>query len=312
MTEGLERDTDIVTDTKATGTTSSTTTREGVEDAATNVDFDRVATVDGTGDLTTVSGTAGANSLIIADGSNGDLNGPHVLQGDQTLMGGGSTIQVRGVTSGIVVDFTAPGSRPTLTTAAGPNTVLTLGGSNTHVSGIGIVGSTGNGILADGRSNTVVQNVSIQGGRDGIHIQGAGGSMRIIDVTIAGQGDDGIEVSGSGQTVSVIDSAISDSSYGIFVFGANNTADISGTTFSDIVFHALLLSGSGHDVTLNDSTFSGALVRGLSIVASAVALNGTGNTAQNATFSSGLCSGSGNDWSGSVEFDGTVYTNTNC
>ena len=108
----IERDDDIVTvQSKA----------EGVQDALTQVHFDRVAYANS---ITTVSNEAGDNTLIIA---NGTFGGPQELNGNQTLQGGKSTILVTGLKSGTTPSFTAPASRATYAwqlvarNAAGPS-----------------------------------------------------------------------------------------------------------------------------------------------------------------------------------------------
>ena len=122
MMDGLERDTDIVT---------TQSNQEGVSDALTNVDFDRVAFVQSGGSITGTSAAAGGNSLIIVKG--GQITGPQVLSKNQTLQGGASTIAVRGQRSGTVVGFTAPGSRPEIFATSAADVINLSVGSNSHV-----------------------------------------------------------------------------------------------------------------------------------------------------------------------------------
>lgn len=167
MAEPLVRDTDIVTAPSRT---------EKVADALTGTVFDRVATVDGTGDLESVAGAAGANSLIIVDGGNGDLAGA-VISGDQTIAGGGSTLALRGVSSGTVVTFDLPGTTPRLLTQICGCDIMTLLGSNTHLTGLlldGEAGSADFGVyLEDDQTNLYFTNMEIRevvygiGGNDG-------------------------------------------------------------------------------------------------------------------------------------------------
>ena len=129
MVDGLERDTDIIT---------VQSKEENVEDALTGTDFDRVAFVQTGGKVTATSNGAGSNSLIIV---NGEIKKQQKLQGDQTLQGGGSTIQVRGRNSGAVVSFTAPGAFGHLRKPGDEGEDnLKLKGSNIHVSGLMITG----------------------------------------------------------------------------------------------------------------------------------------------------------------------------
>ena len=158
MMEAIERDTDIVT---------AGTKREAVLDARSGVALNSVATVDGSGDLSTASANAGANTLLIVDGGKGALVGTHVLTAsNQTLAGGGTALTLRGAQSGAVTTFTLPGTRPTLmTSGCFCGDVLTLdGGSNLHVSGMtldGDMGAAGAGIVIDsGQRNLHLTDVA--------------------------------------------------------------------------------------------------------------------------------------------------------
>jgi hypothetical protein len=81
MQERIERDDDIIVVESGP---------ENVFDTLTGVRFDRVAYVNPS--ITKVSAEAGDNSLLIL---NGTVSGPQALQGNQTLMGGKSTIDGR-------------------------------------------------------------------------------------------------------------------------------------------------------------------------------------------------------------------------
>jgi hypothetical protein len=133
MIDPIERDIDVVT---------TQSKAEPVKDALTKVDFDRVAYVQGGGDLTAMSAAAGANTLIIA--SNGTITGPQQLQGQQTLQGGGATMNVQGQRSGTIAPFAAPGSRPTFLNNDPINadsTTIEVLGSSTHIAGVDLVGA---------------------------------------------------------------------------------------------------------------------------------------------------------------------------
>jgi hypothetical protein len=316
MADGLERDTDIVTDAKTTSSSTTSTSTEAVEDAATGVRFDRVATVDGTGSLTATSASAGANSLVIADGSAGNIVGAQTLQGDQTLQGGGSTIQVRGVTSGIVVDFTATGSRPTFVNTA-DSAVLTVAGSNTNIAGVDVEGAGTFLIDNYGISGTSVTNIRI----DAVNIANTG----LVGIGFADNSSVSISNSFIAQTAS----------HGIFGFQSNtftvsNTTivDVEGTgiyvdensdlTVSDIeirnagangllfrehstvrVSRMIVDNAGGNGIvafdnsnlTLNDSVFNGAFGNaGIRVTGPNVTFSGTGNAVElGTTFINGFC-----------------------
>src|SRR5690606_2401462 len=141
-------------------------------------------------------------------GTAGTINGVHALQGRQTLQGGGSTIQVRGVTSGIVVDFTAPGTRPHFFNAAN-SVLLSLNGSNTRVTSVDIENggndasfTNSNGIRILGRTNIHIDRVNIDKGRNGIS-DSALSMIAIRDVSISNVRDFAIAISwGTSATIS--------------------------------------------------------------------------------------------------------------
>ena len=114
--------------------------------------------------------------------------------------------------------------------------------------------------------------------------------MRIANTTIANAGDDGIAVFTNNKDVTIANTTIRDAQNGLHIFG------------------------SGNEVTMNDSTLAGMFVNGILIDNFAVntSLNGTGNTAANATFGGNLCEDNGNAWTGTVVFDGVAITNANC
>ncbi|MEQ8266445.1 MAG: right-handed parallel beta-helix repeat-containing protein [Parvibaculum sp.] len=158
MTEALVRDTDIVTVPSKT---------EKVADARTGVAFDRVERVDGTGDLEAVANAAGANSLIIVDGGNGDVAGG-VIGSDQTIAGAGSMLALRGLTSGTLVNFAIPGTMPTLiASGCGCGDVFELLGSNLHFTGLLVDGDMGTSplgfFLDSGQTNLHFTNMEIRG-----------------------------------------------------------------------------------------------------------------------------------------------------
>jgi hypothetical protein len=156
LADPLVRDTDIVVE----GTT------EHVEDAITGVDFDRAVTVADAASLQGAINGAGGNSLIIA---NGNGIGQWTLMDSQTLLGGGGTLSVRGLTSGTVADFTAAGTRPVLQEVANDYYVtqsVLIANNNTHIAGMEIdsVGKS----LPDDYSDIIAATADIYAG-SGLH-----------------------------------------------------------------------------------------------------------------------------------------------
>ena len=203
MLDGIERDTDIVT-VQSEG--------EKVEDALTGTDFDRVAVVADGGDLTGASAAAGDNSLIIL---NGEVVGAQILEGDQTLQGGGTTIQVRGLTSGAVASFSASGAAGRLTTPGAADN-LTLNGSNIHVAGITVVGdgamgsSSNDGIeMNSDKTNMFITSTTITDVGDNAIDVDDGTTLAVFNTTVARTGNDGIEFDDE-NTITVIGGSVTD------------------------------------------------------------------------------------------------------
>ncbi len=252
MVAGLERDTDIV---------FGQSKKEYVEDALTNTDFDQVAFINNGGGITTESAAAGDNSLLIVNGTVND--GTQTVQANQTVQGGGSTIQVRGRSSGAVAGFTAPGSKPTvINTGAGD--VISLTGDNTHIAGL----------LIDGNSN-------------GEHGIGGGSGKTNIFITqnvIQNIGDDGVSFVNNNSNVTVSGNTISNTDGDGVHFKDNiSNVTVSGNTFTDI--------GDG-ETTDHVFEFHGG--------GNTLLPGSTGNVVTTAPNAGNLCNGVGN-FSGSLQ-----------
>ena len=204
MLDGVERDTDIVT---------ARSKAEFVADALTGTNFDRVAYATTASGVTAPSNAAGGNSLIIV---NGKVTGGQTLQGNQTLQGGGSTIQVRGRRTGLVVPFTAPGAAGRLTTPGGSDGAnLILEGNNIHVAGISI-----DGFFAGGDEG------------NGVQIDNERRNIYLTDLTIMNTFDNAIRI-GNGNQVTILDSSISDTEGRGIRADNKNIVTIRGVTITD-------------------------------------------------------------------------------
>ncbi|MEM8975730.1 MAG: right-handed parallel beta-helix repeat-containing protein, partial [Pseudomonadota bacterium] len=222
MLDGIERDTDIVT---------GRSKRENVEDALTGTDFERVAYA--TTEVTTTSTVAGDNSLIIL---NGTVTGSQEVQANQTLLGGGKTINIRGRHSGLVVPFTAPGAAGSLETPSLNSENLALSGSNIHVSGITIVGDRGGAgdqgkglSMGSGHKNIYLTNLHIS---------------KTWDYGISGEDDN--EVTISNVTLTEIDADA-------IVFGDSNTIAIHGTTIDNSFGGGIDIRRNNVEVVISDT-----------------------------------------------------------
>ena len=236
MMDGLERDTDIVT---------TQSNQEGVSDALTNVDFDRVAFVQSGGSITGTSAAAGGNSLIIVKG--GQITGPQVLSKNQTLQGGASTIAVRGQRSGTVVGFTAPGSRPEIFATSAADVINLSVGSNSHVAGFDIRGTSGQGPFLNDNF--------------GVSIQFGASNVVLEDLDIQTFGDAGIEVGSNVSSALIRNLSIRDSADEGIVFnedGLGGTRDVvvTGVTISNVDEEGIWLGDDNQNVTIANTTIT--------------------------------------------------------
>ncbi|MEM7750678.1 MAG: right-handed parallel beta-helix repeat-containing protein, partial [Pseudomonadota bacterium] len=256
MLDGIERDTDIVT---------GRSKRENVEDALTGTDFERVAYADATTDVSTTSRGAGDNSLIIL---NGTVTDTQEVQANQTLQGGGSTIEIRGRRTGLVVPFTAPGAAGRVTEPP-DEASLEIEGSNTHVAGLTIVGaaaaSGNNGVrVGNYETNVFLTDVNISDvGNAGISI-GRWNEITIEGGSIARTGSNGI-VARDNNSISIIGGSIKDVSENGIRIDDGNTVTIAGITIDGTTFDAIRIGEVNTSVRIHDVSISNAGLRGISI-----------------------------------------------
>lgn len=331
MSEQLRRDTDIVASTKKTSTSVNTLMAEAVQDAATNVDLDKVAYVDPTtsGGITGVATAAGANTLIIA---NGAFNANTVLQSAQTLLGGGGSIMLRGKTTGTQMQFTAQGAAATITGQAAGHVITTR--NDAHIVGITIdaTSATGGIIVGPGTVNALTQNVVIDhnvidaGTHDAIvtsaGVAGATSSHVVIadnTITSAGNGVNvfqtsdvvvrGNDISGTTNAaviaqngtanLAILDNALTTTGGLAISLGSSGLTgiDIEGNT---IVSHGgIVIFGSGGDGTIANNTFDMDGWNAISALGSNNTYQGTGNVLVGSGFA---CSSVGSNPGMSVSF----------
>lgn len=247
MTDGLERDTDIVT-VRSEG--------ENVEDLLTGVDFDRVVDVNSATGVTAPAIAAGGNTLLVADGNGGTIAGPQVLQANQTLLGGGGSIQVRGLRSGAVATLTAPGQTPTFTNALNVPTVTLA--DRTHLASVMVTGNTINfantGVLAGSDQFVVLQNVDIAN----VGLEGVFGNnrntARLINVNVSNTPNAPSVAFINNNTVSIEGGVFDNGLLGLF-FNNRNTVNIAGATISNTIIDGINLN-SRNSVAISGTTFS--------------------------------------------------------
>ncbi len=247
MTDGLERDTDIVT---------ARSERESVEDLLTGVDFDRAVDVNGTTGVTAPAATAGSNTLLVADGSAGAIAGPQTLQANQTLLGGGGSIQVRGLRSGTIATLTASGQAPTFTNAVNTPTVTLA--DRTHLAAVRVTGNTANlantGVRIGSDQFVVLQNVDIANvGLEGV-LGNNRNTARLINVNVSNTPNAPSVVFGNNNAVSVEGGVFDRGLFGLF-FNNQNTINVSDATISNTTIDGINLN-SGNGIAISRTAFS--------------------------------------------------------
>jgi len=223
MTDGLERDTDIVTDER----TDTTVTTEGAIDDATDVALNSVSFAKNANQLASAV-NKGGNRLIIVQKGNKRIDvsatDGQALQSNQTVQGGASTILIRGRKTGEVVPFTAPGKRPTL--FSDDNTVgtgvITLN-NNTHVAGLNIRGGGTGGAIFNNHGVFALDNF------DNIVIE----QNSFKDI-----GGDAVRFGSNNSNVSITRNEITDiTSFGVRFDDDNSNIWVTHNTISDNVFN---------------------------------------------------------------------------
>lgn len=254
MTDGLERDTDIVT---------ARSERENVEDFLTGVDFDRAVDVNSATGVTAPATAAGGNTLLVADGGGGAIAGPQALQANQTLLGGGGSIQVRGLRSGTVATLTAPGQTPTFTNALNVPTVTLA--DRTHLASVMVTGNTVNfantGVLVGSDQFVVLQNVDIAN----VGLEGVLGTnrntARLINVNVSNTPNAPSVAFINNNTVSVEGGVFDRGLFGLF-FNNQNTVNVADATISNTTIDGINLN-SRNGIAISGTTFSTIGVDGI-------------------------------------------------
>jgi parallel beta-helix repeat protein len=336
MTERIRRDTDVVSSAKSVTTTVNTLSTEAVEDAATNVALNNVAYVDGAtaGGISSVAAAQGANTLIVAQGGNGNITSNVLLQTQQTLVGGGGTITLKGATTGTLVQFTAPGSQATIDGQAGNYAVRLV--DDTHAAGlnINVATATGGFVVGAQAFNVNTNNVVIEGNTIAANVQdavvmsaglvgttssnvvvagntitNAGNGIaaffttgsQITGNTVNGAGANGISVSLGVSDLKIHDNMVTTSgnTVGLLLSGNNDTLlDIVGNTINSrapIFVPGSAVSGNVSNNSLDAQGFDGVTFQG-----NLSTLTGTGNTFSNGT----LCNSNGLNGGSNIQFIG--------
>jgi len=236
-------------------------------------------------DLTDAITRAGTNGLIVATGSGGAYNAHFELNTGQILLGGGSSLDVTGVTSHVTLTYVPGLTRPTIVSGGILQPALLVSGhDNVKIQGVGITltdksipGMVNNaGVLLQDSDNDIVRDVKVTGGDVGF----------LVDAeNRATSGDLFNDISASG------------SSFGMFVFGGTDAVSglkVDTATFNSLVgpggsngtgFFATTALGTISNVTLNNIAVSNTAeggdfqhVNGLTITGWTGTGNNTGDT----------------------------------
>lgn len=296
MTERLERDVDVVI---------GTTGEEPVDDAETDVQFNRVAFANGATGLNPAI-AQGGQTLIIAQGGSGTIAGGVNLQANQTLQGGASTIRVRGRKTGTVTGFTASGSRPFVQVGLDLD-VIGVEGSNVHIAGLTIDGlgqTSDEGIdIRFGKTNVVIeQNVVQNVGDKGIDLDDDNSNIRIFNNTVLNAFTDGVSMDDDNTNVTISDMTIINSGRdGIYTDSGNTNLTIERVTIDTAGFHGIDLGFDNTGVTIRDSSISNADDAGILVFD-----GNTGVSIANTTISASANDGVRIDEGNSVTLDGVT------
>ncbi len=223
MTRRIERDVDIV----AGESQVATLNESGFVTNAANVQITAFSQTDAGSDLSTAVAAAGANSLLVIDGSAGTVNDNSAssLAAGQIVAGGGSVFTVSSA-SGRSASVTLPGAAPTVN-GTGAADVFEMTNANGQITGLTITdGVRGIDITGDGAtvSDTTVRNA----GSEGIFI--SGDNVLISGVTVDNPGVFiGILVS-TANNLTIEDTLVTNAVDAAFV----NNGNISGVSFTNV------------------------------------------------------------------------------
>jgi hypothetical protein len=185
MVDPVHRDVDIVT-------SKGNTKTEGAINTYNNETVSAVSTVNANSNVPSAVTSAGNNSVVVMDGSHGTINIPDntsiMMNNGQTLLGGGSYLQLRGANSGAQTIFYAPGSMPTVTgTGTGVHGLISLAdngvvrGLRASTGGLNVINSMG--VMNFSISNNALSYNDVGGSRSVILVNGGSGLIENNTVT---------------------------------------------------------------------------------------------------------------------------------
>ncbi|MDV3455630.1 hypothetical protein RZN05_01435 [Sphingomonas sp. HF-S4] len=204
---------------------------------------------------------AGANGVVVALGSGGNINTTGVtLATNQYLVGGASAVDVR-LINGSTVAYGVGGTNGVIVgTAAGTPAVALGQGSvvrDVTVRGAG-VGIAANGVGGFALDRVIIENT----GGAGLSLTNTLGSVALTGLTVRGGAGAGVLING-GSSISLANSTISGGAGAVDINdgGANVAVSLSNLTLSATGGNVLDIDGSGAG-TVTVTSMSGITVRG--------------------------------------------------
>ena len=269
MVDRIVRDADVVADHQAV--------EEAANLAASGLPINSAGIIYAGQDLSDAVSAAGANSLLVLDGSGGDFSESDttVLGTGQAVLGGGGTLAVVGRDTGTPVLFTAPGTRPQVTGTNSTNDVFQIA-TNSSLTGLDISGGK-NGVYGYSVTGITLRDLHVSDAdMDGFHLAGDI-SGTLTGNTAHNNGYQGFYVQTFAGGTLTGNTANNNSDIGFYVHDFNggtisgNTANNNGFGFYVINFNSGIISGN----TAYNHGYSGFYVSDFS--------DGTlsGNTANN-------------------------------
>ncbi len=230
MVEPIVRDVDIVTQ----GGSS-------IETAQINgVDIDNANQVNGGSDLGAAVVAGGNNSVVIATG-NFTPGGPITLNQNQTLLGGGSSLQVT-TASGLKATYTAPGTRPTISGVVDEDN------------------DTADRVLVLAENSTV-SGVDIDAGEVGVYANAVNG-ITIVDNNISNMTDDDTPDPIAGHAIHLNDNASGTITGNTLHKNQGDSLHLTGTSGAGIGGKGINIDSVG-GLTISGNTLSSDGVDGL-------------------------------------------------
>jgi hypothetical protein len=204
---------------------------------------------------------AGNEALIVAQGGAADFGAVSILTA-QTLLGGGGTIQLRGLNTGRLAEYTAPGTRPTIAT----NGIGIFAQSLFRVSNVTLDGQGGGAAAIHLHAAATITDVSMTDFSVGLLLDRPF-TYTIRDSTLSGS-NSAMAVSQSANVV-LDDSTIQNSGTGILMdglFGASTIA-VNNTVFTgNFTGYLFDFQSAAHNIAASASNTNTSVSSGVCVL----------------------------------------------